>query len=390
MADNGFEISIRDSNLGEVGFLAVHNLIRDRAFGGVRVVPNIDRRELRAAARTMAHKAAFLGVPVGGAKAAVRLDSADPIERDHRLRAFGAGIGALLRAGIYLPAIDLNCEPRDIALVQEAAGLASTVGSWLNLGATYTAKSCHIATLAALAHRGLQAEGASYAIQGFGRVGRAYARFMSASGARLVAVSNHLGALAHPDGLDVDDLIAHHSSRAEPFILDYAKAEPVSHEAVICAHTEVLLPAARAFAVDAVNRDNVHAHIVVCAANAAVDPDTERSLFETGKLVVSDFVANCGGVLESALAQEGAADAVGDVLEISFRQAVTGLLERARCERRPFGEVARDEANSRLQLLGVGPRNRLGRLGQRLRRRAPRGMRVRWRRRFYERLWSER
>ncbi len=51
-------------------------------------------------------------------------------------------------------------------------------------------------------------EGARIVVQGFGAVGRHAARFLARKGARLVAASDSKGAVADPDGLDIERLAA--------------------------------------------------------------------------------------------------------------------------------------------------------------------------------------
>ena len=112
--------TVSDESSGLIGVLVIHNRVGGRSCGGVRLVPDISLAEVRSAARTMAYKAAFIGFPMGGAKAAIQIDEGSEGDEGaarrnaERLAAFGAALSGLLRSGAYLPAVDMNCTQEDI------------------------------------------------------------------------------------------------------------------------------------------------------------------------------------------------------------------------------------------------------------------------------------
>jgi glutamate dehydrogenase/leucine dehydrogenase len=80
-----------------------------------------------------------------------------------------------------------------------------------------------------------------------------------------------------------------------------------------------------------------------------MDLAVERKLFETGKIVVTDFVANCGGVFGSLLERYLQPSAIRRLLETNYYEKVTRLLKRSLKEGRTIGELAIEEATAKLR-----------------------------------------
>ena len=395
MADTLPQLSctVNDERSGCIGILVIHNRVGGRSCGGVRLVPDISPAEVRSSARTMAYKAAFIGVPMGGAKAAIQIDEDSEgdggAERRNaeRLAAFGAALSGLLRSGAYLPAVDMNCTQEDIERIARGAGSRRTLSKRENRTHVYAAWSCFVSTLAALEDRGIEPREATLAVEGLGKVASEYVRLMAGSGVKLVAFSNRLGALAHERGFDVDDLLEHRATRHDAFITDYPRGEKITHARVLEAPVTVLLPAARAFSIRDDNQRAVGAPIVVCAANAAMETDIERRLVDAGQLVIPDFVANCGGLLGSVLDHEVKPEVIRRVLDRDYRQKVSRLLSRASQTQQSISELAGAEAERRMASWSARDRSWPERIRGKLWSRAPGPMRTRRHERFYEALW---
>ncbi len=397
MADTIPQLScnVNDERSGCIGILVIHNRVGGRSCGGVRLVPDISLAEVRSSARTMAYKAAFIGFPMGGAKAAIQID--EDSEGDEgaarrnaeRLAAFGAALSGLLRSGAYLPAVDMNCSLDDIDRIVGGAGLRPNRARRQNRTHVYAAWSCFVSTLTALSARGIAPREATFAVEGLGKVASEYVRLMARAGAKLLAVSNRIGARAHDRGFDVDDLLRHRAAGNDEFIRDYPSGEQVTHAQVLEAPVTVLLPAARAFSVRGANQSAVAASIVVCAANVAMDGDIERRLMDAGQLVIPDFVANCGGLLGSVLDHEVKSEVIWRVLDSPYRRKVSQLLSRATQTQQSISELAGAEAERRMASWSARDRSWPERIRGKLWSRVPEPMRIRRHERFYEALWPE-
>ncbi len=373
---------------GIIGHLVIHNLIQGRAWGGVRLVPDISLEEVRSTARTMAYKYGFIGFPMGGAKAALQIDRHHTSCKTENLVAFGKALSPLIKTGAFIPGIDMNCSVDDLKSIFRGAGLSRDLAGWKNVSHAYTAWSCFIATRVALERCGIDLSDSTFAVQGFGKVASEYATLMARDGAKLLAISNRRGAIANEKGFDIAHLIKTRDETGDDFITHYPTAERVTHERVLGYPVTVLLPAARAWAIHATNCQDIQAPIVVCAANVAMNDDIEHRLFDDGKIVVTDFLANCGGIFGSILEQKVKQEVIWNLLNTAYRKKLSHLLSRSAITGEPLFAIARREAEA--QMAGWSERQPSwpDRISRRLWSKAPEGVRTKRLFRFYEELWS--
>jgi glutamate dehydrogenase (NAD(P)+) len=146
---------------------------------------------------------------------------------------------------------------------------------------------------------GRRLEGATVAIQGFGNVGLFAARFAHERGAKIVAVSDASGALAHPEGLDVPGLAAF--ARGRRLLADY-QGDGVSRihkDDLLTREVDVLIPAALGGVLTRDLAREVRAKVIVEAANAPTFPEADEVFEQRGIPVIPDILANAGGVTVS-------------------------------------------------------------------------------------------
>jgi glutamate dehydrogenase (NAD(P)+) len=153
----------------------------------------------------------------------------------------------------------------------------------------------HCAALAA-STAGL-CEQPSFAVAGYGEVGRATAEFLSAKGWTLVGVSDLTGGLSDPSGIDRERL--NESLSAGVPLSDTCLGATVGREAILELDCEVLVPASIAGIINAGNADQVKARVLVEAANEPVTSEADVVLADRGVSVVPDLIANGGGVIAS-------------------------------------------------------------------------------------------
>ena len=254
---------------GATGHLVIDRLVGGRALGGLRVIADPSRDETVAMARTMSRKYAFIGHAIGGAKAAVRVaHGMSPEERSNVIRAFGAHVGEELRSGSWTPALDMGCEPSDLADLCQGAGLPSpNHARSRHRSHVYTAWTVHLSVREALRALGRDLHGATVAVEGFGRVGSVTAELLADDGASIVAASDLDAAIHDPNGLDVGSLLAARRQLGDG-CLSSIDAPRVPHDSIATLDVDVFIPSARAWTVDNRNVDEVRARAVVCAANA--------------------------------------------------------------------------------------------------------------------------
>jgi glutamate dehydrogenase (NAD(P)+) len=303
----------RDDGSVEVltGHRVQHNFSRGPAKGGLRYSPDVDLDEVRALAMWMTWKCALLDVPYGGAKGGVRLDPREysAAELERVTRRYTSEILPIIGPQQDIPAPDIGTDEQTMAWMMDTYSVSQghtvpgiVTGKPISLGgsqgrASATSRGVVHVALAAMRSAGLDPAASTAAVQGFGKVGRDTARFLSQAGCRVVAVSDQYGAIADPGGLDVDALCRHVDQ--EGTVVGLAGSRPASHDEVLLAEVDLLVPAAVEGVLHAGNAAAVRASIVVEGANGPTTREADRLLAEQGVTVVPDILANAGGVLVS-------------------------------------------------------------------------------------------
>lgn len=299
-------IHVYEPSVGLQAVLVVDNVAAGPALGGVRMAPDVSTEECFRLARAMTLKNAAAGLPHGGGKVVLYGDPKMPKpDKERLIRALACSLRDVQE---YIFAPDMGTDEECMAWVKDeigrVAGLPAEIGGIPldEIGATGWGLR-HAAEVAA-PFCDFKLKHARMVIQGFGAVGLHAARFLAKKKAMLVGVADSQGALYHPDGLDVDELIE--IKRAGKSVVDYPQGEKFDREAVIDFECDIWIPAARP---DVVNEDNVprlKAKLVLQGANIPFTYGAEKYLHEKGVLCVPDFIANAGGVICAAMEYRGA------------------------------------------------------------------------------------
>jgi glutamate dehydrogenase (NAD(P)+) len=310
-----------DHVTGRQGFLVVDRLVRGVSSGGLRMRPGCTLEEVTGLARGMTMKEALhydpegRYVPLGGAKGGIDCDPRDP-------EAYGLLVRYLRAVRPYIESFWTTGE--DLGLSQDLvdraaaeAGLASSIQAVYPLlddesaarrrladafavevdgiGLDESVGGCGVAesVLTALDRAGVPYWRTRVAVQGFGTMGGATARFLTRAGLTVVAVADIKGTIANPAGLDVEALLA---ARDAYGTVDRSVLRPGDRElpddAWLSAEAEVLVPAAVSYVVDLTNQGRVTARWIVEAANMPVRPEAEERLAARGVTVLPDVVVN--------------------------------------------------------------------------------------------------
>lgn len=330
---------------GTIGYLVIDRLIDKRAFGGVRIVPNIDLFELQCISRSMTYKNVFVGNRIGGAKAAVIVSKENEKYKREILAEFGRCISPFILNKMYFPVMDMGIYLEELQLIFNNSGYKINVLSWKNLSHEYTAYSCFYSTLNVLEVKGIPIEDVTFSIQGFGNVGSTYASLMYKAGARMTAFSNKYGGIVDENGFNVEELIREKLLIGDEFILKQPKDKQTSHESILEKDVTVLLPASNPLVINKQNLNRIGADIIICAANAPMSYDIERLLFKDNKIVITDFVANCGGILGSISLEK---DIILKILSTYYRKKVSNILHQSIDSNIPFVDVIIEEIEKKI------------------------------------------
>lgn len=281
--------------------------------GGIRYHEEVNLGEVSALATLMTFKTAVAGIPLGGAKGGIRVDPR-PLSRQEKqrmTRRYTVEILNFIGPESDIPAPDMGTDAQTMAwLMDTYSGMKGHVspsvvtGKPILVGGSRgrteaTGFGVAHCTIAAARHLGIDLEGKTVAIQGFGNVGSYAARMLANHGMKIVAVSDVTGGIHNPKGLDVKNVLKYVGART--YLRDYPFAEPISNEDLLTLDVDVLIPAALGGQIDQDVADRLRCRIMVEGANGPVTAEGNAVLREREKevFVVPDILANAGGVVVS-------------------------------------------------------------------------------------------
>ena len=364
----------RDQASGARGWFVIDRLVGGMCSGGIRMRPGVTVDEVTDLARTMSHKMAVLDIPYGGAKSGIDYNPASDLA-PAVLRGFIEAIRPFI-AERYATGADLGTHEDEIIAacqlvglthplqagfkleggagltrVKQALALTSEGVSITELMAGFGVAEC---TVEAADVIGLPLAGATVALQGFGNVGGAAARYLDRAGVRITAVADIEGAIFDPNGLDVPHLLAirdrfGHIDRKR--LAPGARCAP--EPAWLEQQVEIVIPAAVGNAIRADNHAGVRCRLLVEAANNPVTAEAEAELERRGVTILPDFVANAAaaflfcGLLERRL--EPNLESIFGVTSRQLRGTTRELLDRAHQEHVSTRRAAEEIAEARLK-----------------------------------------
>lgn len=299
------------------GYRIQHNQSRGPFKGGLRFHKAVNREHFIALGEIMTWKTSLLNLPFGGAKGGIDCDpdKLSAAELETLTKRYTQRISMLIGPDHDIPAPDMGTGPREMAWILDAYshqhGFAPDVvtGKPLPLGGIegrLEATGYGVAQITSLAAKaeGIELEGASIAIQGFGNVGSFAARRLVKQGARIVAVSDSHGALYHEEGLDIELLLQQlrGGGKQKHKLAELgANYEQIRNKELLELPVDILIPSAIGGVINGENVDRVKAKLIVEAANMPVTCTANATLTERNVRIIPDILANAGGVTVSYL-----------------------------------------------------------------------------------------
>ncbi len=321
------------------GFRVQYNITLGPAKGGIRYHPDVTLDEVTALAAWMTWKCAVAHIPFGGGKGGIICDPNKMSRRELEAltRRYVAEIVDAIGPEKDVPAPDVNTNEQIMAWVMDTYSMhvghtttSVVTGKPLELGGSLgrreaTGRGVMIATREAARHVGIDVKGARIAIQGFGNVGSISADLLSRQGARIVGVTDWKGGVYHPNGIDIQELLAH--VQQHKTVDGFSGGEPLANDELFGLDVDVLIPAALENQITMANASTIRAKIIIEGANGPTTPDAHRHLHERGVFIVPDILANSSGVTTSYF--EWVQDRYG---YFWTEQEVNERLERKMCE----------------------------------------------------------
>jgi glutamate dehydrogenase (NAD(P)+) len=293
------------------GYRVQHNLSRGPGKGGVRFHPDVTLDEVMALSAWMTVKCAGVGLPYGGAKGGIRVDpkQLSRKELERMTRRYTSEIGIIIGPQRDIPAPDVNTNGQIMAWMMDTysmnTGSTATgvvTGKPIHLGGSLgrvkaTGRGVFVTGREAAKRIGLNLQGAKVAVQGLGNVGSAAVELFVAAGAKLVAVQDHTGTLANPNGFDFNEAMA--VVKREGGIGGYKNAEKIDGEAFWDVDCDIMIPAALEGQITSARANRLKAKLVLEGANGPTLPEADDILASRNVLVVPDVICNAGGVTVS-------------------------------------------------------------------------------------------
>jgi glutamate dehydrogenase (NAD(P)+) len=300
-----------DSLVIFTGYRVQHNDTRGPGKGGIRYHPDVDLDDTRALAALMTFKSAVVNIPYGGAKGAVvcnpRTLSIGELER--LTRRYASEISLFIGPEKDIPAPDVGTNPQIMAWIMDTYSMTKgysvlgvVTGKPLEIGGSRgrleaTGRGCVICARLAGKHIGLDLNGASVVVQGFGNVGAISAKLLAREGGKVIAVNDSTGAIHNAKGLDVEAVMRHKAESGS--VVGYRPAEAIGSTDLLALRCDILVPAALEQQINEGNAASIKARMIVEGANGPTTAEATRILRDKGVFIVPDILANAGGVVVS-------------------------------------------------------------------------------------------
>lgn len=298
------------------GYRALHNDAIGPGKGGIRFHPGVNPDEVKALSVWMTFKCGVMGVPYGGAKGGITVDSLklSQGELERLSRGYVQGLHKYLGEKIDIPAPDVGSNGQVMAwMVDEYTKLTgnNSIGvitgkpvAWGGSEGRNEATGFGVSVIAREAAKelGMDMTKVTCAIQGFGNVGRYTVKNVERQGAKIVALAEwapSVGtyAIYNEDGLSFDDMAAYIDEHKN--LVDYPKATRITLDEFWKLDVDMLIPAALENAITEDVAKIVKAKLICEAANGPVTPGADIILKERGIPVTPDILTNAGGVTVS-------------------------------------------------------------------------------------------
>lgn len=282
--------------------------------GGIRFHPDVTREEVMALSAWMTWKTAVLGLPLGGGKGGVVVDTKPFSDRELEAlsRGYMRSIAPFIGKHKDIPAPDVSTDPRvmgwmldeyETLMGEKAPGVIT--GKPIVIGGSlvreYATAQGAFFVLEKAVRKAHFSRPIRVAIQGFGNGGGHMARLLQESGYLVVGISDSQSTVYREEGLDVVEIEAH--KRATGSLKKCFGCESLSSEALLSVPCDILVPAALEGAITFKNVADIQAKLIVEVANGPITKEADAVLFDRGIMVVPDILANAGGVTVSYFEQ---------------------------------------------------------------------------------------
>jgi len=295
------------------GYRVQHHLTLGPTKGGTRFAPSVDIGEVAALAIWMSWKCALVGLPYGGAKGGIRIDPTKISRRELEAvsRRYMQEMIPFVGPHVDVMAPDMGTNEQVMAWFMDTYSMYQgrtvteiVTGKPVTSGGTLGRREATGRGVAHLAKRvmnelSINMNQATAVIQGFGNVGSYAALELQQFGLKVIAVSDHTGALYNEAGLDIPALMKHTSEHGS--IAGFSSQMQFDPEQILTLKCDVLVPAAMERVIDAEVAEKLQCRVLAEGANGPTTPDADLVLEKRQKdiFLIPDILCNSGGVVVS-------------------------------------------------------------------------------------------
>lgn len=294
------------------GYRVQHNLSTGPAKGGIRFHHDVTLGEVAALSMWMSWKCSLAGLPYGGAKGGVVVDTRklSSTELERLSRRYMAEILPFIGPNVDIPAPDVGTNEQVMAWMMDTYSNHQghfdpgvITGKPIALGGSLgrreaTGEGVAWFVKSYLQDLGIEPEQTTVAIKGFGNVGSEAAHSLFHWGADIIAVSDYSGGVYNAKGLDLKAAqawIAEHKT-----LQGFPGGEPITNEQLIELECTVLIPAALERVVTEQNAGRLKCRVLAEGANGPTTNKADVIIAERGDIeVIPDVLCNSGGVIVS-------------------------------------------------------------------------------------------
>ena len=295
------------------GYRVQHLLTMGPTKGGTRFAPSVDIGEVAALAIWMSWKCALVGLPYGGAKGGINVDLSRISKRELEAlsRRYMQEMIPFVGPHTDVMAPDMGTNEQVMAWFMDTYSMheGQTVmeivtGKPVSSGGTLGRREATGRGVAYLAKRvldllAIDPRKATAVVQGFGNVGSYAALGLQKAGLKVVAVSDHTGALYDAAGLDVPALMRHAAMHGS--IDGFSRERSFDPAQILTLPCDVLVPAAIERVIDAKVAENLKCRVLAEGANGPTTPEADLVLEKRQNeiFLIPDILCNSGGVVVS-------------------------------------------------------------------------------------------
>ena len=320
-----------DSESGLRAVVAVHSTHLGPAAGGTRfwhyASESLMVRDALRLSRAMSYKNAMAGLDLGGGKGVI-LRPEGTFDRTALFEAYGRALEAC--GGTYYTAEDVGVGTEDMDVISQQTDYVTGTSAGGGDPSPWTAMGVYLALEETARFAGLgDVAGLRVAVQGLGSVGYALAERLSRAGATL------------------------HVADIEPSRVEQAvkrlSAEAVPPEHIHAADVDIFAPCALNHAVNSETVENIRAKVICGGANNQLASGMGAVLQQRGIVWAPDYVVNAGGIINVASELRDSYDPEWTRAKVeAIPMTLHSVLERAKDDGRPPGEVADEMARDRI------------------------------------------